>query len=68
MNEHLTTLQSLLATHDWTYDYSDDYSVWVRGCNEWKAINAEQRRLIAEGLATADELIVFTDRYRPKSS
>ena len=26
--------KSLLAGHDWYYDYSDDHSVWTRGSNE----------------------------------
>ena len=66
MNEALINLDRLLAIHDWYYNYSDDHSVWTRGLSERDAINAEQRRLISEGLATADELIVLADKYRPK--
>lgn len=66
MNEALINLDRLLAHHDWYYNYSDDYTVWTRGQIEREAINAEQRRLISEGLATADELIVLADKYRPK--
>ena len=66
MNEALINLDRLLATHDWYYNYSDDYTVWTRGQIERGAIDAEQRRLISEGLATAEELIALTDRYRPK--
>jgi hypothetical protein len=66
MNEALINLDRLLAHHDWYYDYCDDHSVWTRGVSQRDAINAEQRRLISEGLATADELIVLADKYRPK--
>jgi hypothetical protein len=66
MKEALINLDRLLAHHDWYYNYSDDHSVWTRGTRERDAINAEQRRLISEGLATADELIVLADKYRPK--
>jgi hypothetical protein len=55
-----------LSFHDWSYEYSDDYSAWNRGVRERDAINAEQKRLISEGLFTADELVEFTDKYRPK--
>ena len=66
MNEALINLDRLLAIHDWYYNYSDDYTVWTRGQIERGAIDAEQRRLISEGLATAEELVALTDRYRPK--
>lgn len=66
MKEALINLDRLLTHHDWYYDYCDDHSVWTRGTRERDAINAEQRRLISEGLATADELIVLADKYRPK--
>ena len=68
MNENLVTLDRLLAFHDWHYEYSDDHSAWRRGVRERDAINAEQKRLIHEGLATADELVALADRYRPKSA
>ena len=67
MNPELTTLDRLLAFHDWHYDYSDDHSVWTRGVRERDAINAEQKRLLALGLATAEEVIALTDKYRPKN-
>ena len=67
MNEALTTLAQLLARHDWTYEYSDDHSQWKRGQRERDAINAEQKRLIHEGLVTVEEITALTDKYRPKS-
>ena len=66
MKEALINLDRLLAIHDWYYNYSDDYTVWTRGQIERGAIDAEQRRLISEGVATAEELIVLADKYRPK--
>ena len=67
MNPELTTLDRLLAFHDWTYEYSDDHSAWTRGVRERDAINAEQKRLLSEGLADATELVALADRYRPKN-
>jgi hypothetical protein len=66
MKEALINLDRLLAHHDWYYKYSEDYTAWTRGQIERGAIDAEQRRLISEGLATAEELVVLTDKYRPK--
>lgn len=31
MHPDLNTLEKLLKTHDWYYNYSDDHSVWKRG-------------------------------------
>ena len=66
MNPELTTLDRLLAFHDWTFEYSDDHSQWCRGVRERDAINAEQKRLIHEGLVPVAEIIALTDKYRPK--
>jgi hypothetical protein len=67
MNEQLVKLDRMLASHDWYYDYSDDHSVWCRGRDQRAAINAEQRRLIAERLADPTELVALADKYRPKN-
>jgi hypothetical protein len=67
MSSELTILERLLACHDWHYEYSDDHSVWNRGRRERDAINTEQKRLITNELATADEIIALTDKYRPKN-
>ena len=66
MNEALITLDRLMAFHDWSYEYSDDYSAWKRGQAQRDAINAEQKRLISEGLADPTELVALADKYRPK--
>ena len=67
MNPGLITLDRLLAFHDWSYEYSDDHSAWKRGVRERDAINAEQKRLIHEGLVPVEEITALTDKYRPKS-
>lgn len=35
----LQRYQRLLATHDWTFGYSDDHSVWQRGRTERARLN-----------------------------
>lgn len=36
----LARYHRLLATHDWTYEFSDDHSMWQRGCAERHVLNA----------------------------
>jgi hypothetical protein len=67
MNEPLVVLEKLLQTHDWSYEFSDDHSVWKRGMSERKAINQEQRRLIGNELATVEEVLELTQKYAPKT-
>ena len=66
MNENLVNLDQLLKSHDWYYDYSDDYSAWTRGRDDRNAINQEQKRLISTGLATVEEVQKLTQKYAPK--
>ena len=66
MNESLAILEKLLKSHDWYYDYSDDYNAWCRGRDERNTINAEQKRLINNGLATAEEVQELMQKYAPK--
>jgi len=66
MNEPLVILEKLLGSHDWYFDYSDDYSVWKKGMTERSAINQEQKRLIESGLATVEEVQELTQKYAPK--
>ncbi len=37
--------EAALKKHDWTYDYSDDHSVWKRGQAEQKRLEALQSRI-----------------------
>ena len=66
MNESLAILEKLLKSHDWYFDYSDDYSVWKKGMAQRDAINQEQKRLISNGLATVEEVQELTQKYAPK--
>jgi hypothetical protein len=52
MNPELTVLNQLLASHDWYYNYSDDYSVYARGRDHASSIRAELDRLKALGFET----------------
>lgn len=36
---------ALLKRHDWSFDYSDDYSVWKRGREDRDRLNSLQRWL-----------------------
>jgi len=67
MNEHLNNLDRFLRSHDWYFDYSDDYSVWKKGMAERAAINTEQKRLIDSKLATVEEVQELTQKYAPKT-
>jgi len=67
MNESLAILEKLLQFHDWTYEFSDDHSVWKRGKAEREAINQEQKRLVSNGLATVEEVVELAQKYAPKT-
>ena len=64
MNPELTTLDRLLAFHDWHYEYSDDHSAWNRGRRERDAIQAEAKRL--KDLGHVDEVNALVAKYTPK--
>jgi hypothetical protein len=68
MNQNLDVLISLLQAQDWTNESSDDYGRYKRWLNDQDAINQEQRRLIVEGLASVNEILEVTDKYRPKNT
>ena len=67
MNKNLFNLEQLLQSHDWYFDYTEDFSVWKKGMAQRDAINQEQKRLIDNGLATEKEVQKLTDRYYPKN-
>ena len=64
MNPELTTLDRLLAYHDWYYEMSDDHSQWCRGRDQRAAIDEEARRLKA--LGHTDEVNALIVKYAPK--
>lgn len=47
--EQLSQLETMLKKHDKYYDYSDDHSVWRKGNQEWKEINALSQQLKLAG-------------------
>lgn len=67
MNENLINLERLLQSHDWYFDYTEDFSVWKKGMAQRDAINQEQKRLINNGLATEEEVQKLIEKYAPKS-
>lgn len=44
-NTELARYHRLLATHDWAYEFSDDHSMWRRGCVERHVLNAMAAQL-----------------------
>ena len=64
MNKDLQTLEKLLKSHDWFYQYSDDYSVYERGDRESNTINEVINALKDTGFGKeADDLY---DKYLPE--
>ena len=41
----IDTYINLLQTHDWSYDYSDEYSKWKRGFEQKSQLEAYARDL-----------------------
>jgi len=61
----LTTLESLLKSHDWYYQYSDDHSVWQRGRDQADEIRRQKDICCGLGLdSIANELY---NKYKPKN-
>jgi len=61
--DHLTNIVKLkqaLRTHDWFYQFSDDHSVWQRGCRESREINELIKLTGDEGKAIAEP---YYDNY-----
>lgn len=52
--------ESLLKSHDWTYDSSDDYYVWKKGDEEWKIILHYRQECIKMGYGSVvlDDMIL----------
>lgn len=45
----LEELEAALKSHDWYYNYSDDYGAWQKGSTESKAISKLMQQLLADG-------------------
>ena len=61
----LKTLEKLLQTHDWFYQYSDDYSVYEHCQNALKTISKVMEALDDAGLS--DESNALYEKYLPKA-
>ena len=60
----LDTLEKLLKTHDWTYQYSDDHRVWSKGNEQSKEIHRQMNICCGLGLDTvANELY---NKHKPE--
>lgn len=54
----LDQYRKMLSGHDWDYEYSDDHSVWQRGCDSIKRLREAQRSL--------DPLGTVWNEYAPR--
>ena len=61
MHPDLMTLERLLKTHDWYYNYSDDHSVWKRGVEQRDEIRRQQD--ICCGLGLGEIAQAMVDKY-----
>ncbi len=60
----LDTLETLLKTHDWTYNYSDDHRAWKKGNEQSDEICRQMDICCGLGLdKIANELY---NKYRPE--
>jgi IS30 family transposase len=62
----LAELEKLLQTHDWTYEYSDDYRSWSRGSQENDRINAKVREIGAKDKMLGDKALEMLRSYAKK--
>ena len=61
MHPDLNTLEKLLKTHDWYYEYSDDHRVWQRGRDERDEIRRQID--ICCGLGLSNIATKMYDKY-----
>ena len=58
INQMVSNLYELCGSHDWTYEYSDDFRVWQRGKESERQINLIASLLTKMGhKAEVDEVI-----------
>lgn len=50
IKELFSKFENALRGHDWFYDFADDHSVWTRGRDERKALEAMAKKLVANGM------------------
>ena len=59
----IETLEALLKTHDWYYEYADDYRVWKRGLDERKNISRLMSELLESG--QGEECVALYNNISP---
>lgn len=62
----LAELEKMLQSHDWTYEYSDDYRYWSRGSQEMDAINSKIRQIGQKDKAMGDKAVEMLRSYAKK--
>ena len=60
---HELSLDKMLESHDWTYEYSDDHRYWKKGSNERDVIHDKIKELGGFN----KEIINKWNKYAPKS-
>ncbi len=58
MHPDLNTLERLLKSHDWYYEYSDDHKVWQRGRDQRDEIRRQQDICCGLGLGEIAQQMV----------
>ena len=57
----LTNFINALESHDWFYDFADDYSVWSRGRDARKSLESMARNLVANGKDSAEVATLWNE-------
>jgi hypothetical protein len=65
-DERLAELAKKLQYHDWSYNYSDDHSVWRRGEERSAQIQSEMKYLNSLGLE--EQVQALWEQYCPWSA
>lgn len=60
----LNELEAALQSHDWYYQYSDDYSVFQRGHSQ--AMTIESLLRVADERGFGEEVTALYAKYAPK--
>ena len=60
---HELSLDKMLESHDWTYQYSDDHRYYKQGSQEYKIINEK----VKEMGGWSKELADLWNKYAPSS-
>lgn len=61
----LQALEEALRTHDWGFEWSDDFRVWSAGNQQLNRMVAGTNRLKSQDAETADAVKKLWKKYRP---